>query len=536
MANNQQLELHWIGKDKPIAIEPRILIENPKLSFKESSISIIESNDIFDNILIHGDNLLALKALEKKFAGKVKCIFIDPPYNTGSAFEHYDDNLEHSIWLNLMTQRLYILKNLLTEDGTIWIILDDSEVHYLKVVCDELWGRNNFISDITWNSRKSVSNDAIISMNTNHILVYATNADTIRQKAKKGELFKGPIDETKFSNPDNDPRGKWIADPFDAPNIRPNLTYPVVNPNTGVEYWPPKGRCWRTTLDNYKEALADNRIVFGKTGKSKPQLKRFLSECSGKGSVLTNLWNDLDTTTNATKHSQQLFNKPFTNPKPEDLVARCIELATKPGDIVFDSFLGSGTTSAVAHKLHRRWIGIEMGDQAYDYCKVRMDLVIKNQDMGGITKVSSWKGGGGYKFYELAPTLINIDSLGEAIINKQYSPDMLASAVALHEGFEYCPDQNCFWKQSKSTENAYLYVTTNHVDLSFLKTIERQLSDTDYLLVACKSFDSACQNFDKRIKIKKIPQMLLGRCEFNKNNYDLNIINPPVYEEEDEDE
>ena len=365
------LELTWNGKERNISVEPRILIENKKLSN-------VKFDPYTDNMVIHGDNLLALKALEAKYTKSIKCIYIDPPYNTGAAFEHYDDNLEHSIWLNLMYARLKIMKSLLTDDGTIWITLDDSEVHYCKVICDEIWGRNNFIADITWNSRKSVSNDAIISLNTNHILVYATNIEIVRQKAKKSEMFKGLLDDSKFDNPDNDPRGKWVADPFDAPNIRPNLTYPITNPNNGEIYWPPTGRCWRTTPEKYEEALKDGRIVFGKTGNSKPQLKRFYSECCDKGSVLTTLWDDLDTTTNATKHSQTLFDKKFTNPKPENLIERVLLLATKPGDIVLDSFLGSGTTCAVAHKMNRKYIGIEMGEQAYEYCKIRLDKIIDN--------------------------------------------------------------------------------------------------------------------------------------------------------------
>lgn len=363
--DNYKLELNWYGKDKEPEVEPRILVESKELSFSKESDSLLGTKDITDNILIHGDNLLALKALEQDFAGKIKCIYIDPPYNTGSAFENYDDNLKHSIWLNLMRARLKIMKRLLTRDGTIWITLDDNEAHYCKVLCDEIWGRNNFIADVIWNSRKSISNDAILSLNTNHILVFATDLDLVRQKTKKSEMFKGPTDESKFSNPDNDPRGPWAADPFDAPEIRPNLTYPIVNPNTGVTYFPATGRHWRTTKESYEEALRDGRIVFGKRGKSKPQLKRYLKDSLDKGSTLSTLWDDLDTTTNATRHSQKLFKKAFNNPKPENLVERVLQLATKEGDIVLDSFLGSGTTAAVAHKMHRRWIGIEMGEQGY---------------------------------------------------------------------------------------------------------------------------------------------------------------------------
>ena len=538
MAN--KLELTWVGKENEIKVEPRILIENPALSNMshktagQASIFDGENADGFDNMLIHGDNLLALKALESKFAGQVKCIYIDPPYNTGSAFEHYDDGIEHSIWLNLMYNRLLLLKNLLHKtEGTIWITLDDNEAHYAKIICDGIWGRNNFIGDVIWNSRKSVSNDAILSLNTNHILVYASNIDYIRAKAKRGELFRGDLDTSKFANPDNDPRGPWVADPFDAPAVRANLSYEIKNPNTGVVYTPPKGRHWRTEKEKYDALFADNRIVFGKNGDSKPQQKRFLSECLGKGAVLTTLWDDLDTTTNATKHSQTMFVNSFTNPKPENLIERILKLSTKPGDLVLDSFLGSGTTAAVAQKMGRKWIGVEMGDQAYDFCKVRLDKVIDGSDQGGITKSVNWKGGGGYRFYELAPTLVVTDKFGNPVINKEYNADMLAAAMALQEGFTYCPDDTFYWKQGKN-ENAYIFTTTSHVTAGYLASIHSEMQDDEYLVIACKAYDSGIEKLFKNITVKKIPQVLLGRCEFGKNDYSLNIVDMPFMEEEDE--
>lgn len=538
MAN--KLELTWVGKENEIKVEPRILIENPALSNMshktagQASLFDIENPDNFENMLIHGDNLLALKALESKFAGQVKCIYIDPPYNTGSAFEHYDDGIEHSIWLNLMYNRLLLLKNLLHKtEGTIWITLDDNEAHYTKIICDGIWGRNNFIGDVIWNSRKSVSNDAILSLNTNHILVYASNIDCIRAKSKHGELFRGDLDTSKFANPDNDPRGPWVADPFDAPAVRANLSYEITNPNTGVVYTPPKGRHWRTEKEKYDALFADNRIVFGKNGDSKPQQKRFLSECIGKGAVLTTLWDDLDTTTNATKHSQTMFVNSFTNPKPENLIERILKLSTKPGDLVLDSFLGSGTTAAVAQKMGRKWIGVEMGDQAYDFCKVRLDKVIDGSDQGGITKSVNWKGGGGYRFYELAPTLVVTDKFGNHVINKEYNADMLAAAMALQEGFTYCPDDTFYWKQGKN-ENAYIFTTTSHVTADYLASIHSEMQDDEYLVIACKTYDSGIEKLFKNITVKKIPQVLLGRCEFGKNDYSLNIVDMPIMEEEDE--
>lgn len=221
--------------------------------------------------------------------------------------------------------------------------------------------------------------------------------------------------------------------------------------------------------------------------------------------------------------------------KPEALISRIIGMSTNEGDIVLDSFLGSGTTAAVAHKMKRRWIGIEMGNQAYTHCKTRLDKIILGQDSGGITAEVGWTDGGGYSFYELAPTLINTDILGEPIINKEYNPEMLAAAVALHEGFKYCPNSNVFWKQSVSTENSYLFVTTAHLSDLLVKEIEKQMSDDEFLLIACKSFDKSAINISDKIKIKKIPQMLLGKCEFGKDDYSLNIINPPVYEYEEDD-
>lgn len=540
MAEKQKLELTWFEKNNELRIEPRILIESQNLSF---------GNDIFpshdpsfmqhlgdSNMLIHGDNLLALRALESNYTAMVDCIFIDPPYNTGAAFEHYNDNLEHSIWLNLMRARLNILHKLLSSKGTIWIVLDDNEVHYCKVLCDEIFGRNNFIADVTWNSRKSVSNDAIISINTNHILVFAKDVDIIRSLAKKNIIFRTKIDTSKFDNPDLDPRGPWTADPFDAPNIRTNLSYTIINPNTGESFVPPAGRHWRTTQDEYKRLLADNRIVFGKSGKTKPQQKRFLSEVDINSQVLTTLWSDLDTTTNATKHSQMLFgDSPFSNPKPEDLVARVIMMATVEGDLVLDSFLGSGTTAAAAHKLRRRWIGIELGNHAYSHCKVRIDKVISGQDKGGITDQVNWKGGGSYKFYELSSSLVNIDEYDQPIINPDFNADMLAAAIAKHEGYSYTPDQTCYWKQAMNGVNSFLFVTTRHISIEFVQSIANDLLEGEFLLIVCKSFDESINRNIKNVRVKKIPQSLLTNCEFGVNNYNLHIVNPPIYEE-DEDE
>ena len=295
-----------------------------------------------------------------------------------------------------MKNRLEIAKELLSDDGSIWINLDDNEAHYCKVLCDEVFGRDNFISNIVWQHRKSVQSDITISLSHNHILVYSKNSSQIKLNRSTD------IDESAYDNPDNDPRGAWKITPFDAPNIRPNLTYPITNPNTGEIYFPPEGRCWRTTQDEYNRLLSENRIVFGKTGKSKPQAKLFLSETKEKGVSIKTWWDDCGTATEGTKELQKLFEtkNTFSTPKPEKLIQKIIELATNQNDIVLDYHLGSGTTCAVAHKMGRRWIGIEQMDYIDDITKVRLQKVIEGEQ-GGISRAVNWTGGGSFVYFEL---------------------------------------------------------------------------------------------------------------------------------------
>ena len=433
MAN--KLELTWYGKDEPILVEPRLLIEN-------AALSNTAADPDTENMLIHGDNLLALKALESKYAGQVKCIYIDPPYNA-NASGIYEDNLEHSLWLSLIRPRLEILWSLLDKEvGSIWISIDDNEQAYM---------------------------------------------------------------------------------------------YPIVAPGGAIHY-PPAGRCWSTIESEFKKLLADGRIYFGKDNNSQPNTIRYLSEVPG---VTPWTWwpsDEVGHTDAAKKEILVLFGKEniFDTPKPEILIERIIHIASNPGDLVLDSFLGSGTTAAVAHKMGRRYIGIEMGSHAYTHCKVRLDKVIAGEDPGGITKSAKWEKGGGYRFYELAPTLINEDAFGEAVINPDYDADMLAAGVALHEGFTYHPDSKLFWKQSSGSEKSYLFVTTRHLNSDYLDSIQSTMEEDEYLTIACCSYDKGIDRAYNHITIKKIPQMLLERCEFGKTDYNLNIVHPPVYEDEEE--
>lgn len=523
MAN--RLELTWYGKDTPINVEPRLLIENATRS------NLGNSSGITDNLLIHGDNLLALKALEKKYAGQVKCIYIDPPYNTGYAFEHYDDNLEHSQWLNLIRPRLEILRNLLAADGSLWISIDDDECHYLKVLCDELFGRSNFVNNVIWQKKYTISNDAKwLSDNHDHILLYAKD---------KSHWYPNKLPRTEemdkaYKNPDNHSKGVWKSTPLHAKSGTNRSSYTFGN---GITWSPPPGTFRRYTDESMAEMDLQNSIWFGKDGNATPSRKTFLSELKNQGTPARTVWTYDEVGHNHEARNEiKQFNSDdvFATPKPERLIERILTLASKPGDIVLDSFLGSGTTAAVAHKMGRRWIGIEMGDHAYTHCKVRLDKVIAGEDAGGITKAVDWQGGGGYRFYELASTLINIDPFGEPIINQDYSPDRLAAAMALHEGFSYQPDQEHFWKQAVGNEKSYLFTTTRHLNMAYLESIHNAMTNDEYLVIACRSFDAGLAKAFDHITIKKIPQSLLARCEFGKSDYALNIVHPPVFEDETE--
>ena len=524
----QKLELTWIGKHKRPKLETRILLEDPEKSYHAKVRSELAA---FDNRLIFGDNLLALKALEQEFTGKVKCVFIDPPYNTGSAFTHYDDGLEHSIWLGLMRDRLEIIKRLLSDDGSLWITIDDNEAHYLKVLCDEVFGRGNFVANIVWNHRKSVQSVIVISLSHNHLLVFAKSKDKLA--LNRLQL----VDADKYSNPDNDPRGLWYATPFDAPQIRPNLEYPIKNPNTGEIYYPPQGRHWRTTQDEYLKALADNRIVFGKTGKSKPQMKRFLSEAQSKGSSVKTWWDDAGTATEGTKELQKM-NFDFDTPKPERLLEKVLQIATNPGDLVLDSFAGSGTTGAVAHKMGRRWIMVELGEHCHTHIIPRLQKVIDGEDQGGISKAVNWQGGGGFRYFRLAPTLIVNDKWGNQIINPDYNPEMLAEALAKLEGFTYMPSENLWWQHGYSSENDFIYVTTQSLSVEQLQVLSDEVGASRSLLICCSAWrgitaDQAAERFPN-LSLKKIPKMILKRCEWGHDDYSLNVANLPMAEEEPE--
>lgn len=526
MSKKTKLELTWIGKDEEPRLEPRILIEDDQLSYHCNVRH--GNNDIFDNKLIFGDNLLALKALEQEYSGKVKCIIIDPPYNTGSAFEYYDDGIEHSLWLSMMRDRLNIIKSLLREDGSLWITIDDNECHYLKVLCDELFGRRNFVANIVWQKRTSPDMRATIGAGHDHILVYAKKITEFKKILKY--LPKSGKQKDVYKNPDNDPRGPWISTDFTAQGYRPNQMYTIVTPG-GKEYTPPAGRCWKNVESVYKQYLEEGRMWFGKDGNSVPRQKTYLSESQGQAAWTW--WTNAEVGHNqeAKKEINELFgaDNAFDTPKPERLIQRIIHLATEPGDIVLDSFAGSGTTGAVAHKMRRRWIMIELGEHCHTHIIPRMKKVIDGTDQGGISKDVNWQGGGGFRYYRLAPSLLEKDKFGNWVINKEYNAPMLAEAMCKHHGFTYSPDESVYWKQGRSTETDFIYTTTQLVTREVADLINEQLRENETLLICCKAFNVNVDDYPN-ITFKKIPASILKKCEFGRDDYSLNVTQLPQLE------
>lgn len=532
MAKKQQkLELTWIGKGDEPKLEPRILIENPEFSYGDRN---------SQNILIHGDNLLALKALEQDYTGKVKCVFIDPPYNTGSAFEHYDDGLEHSLWLSLIGARLKLLYKLLSPEGSIWITIDDNEFHYLKILCDELFGRKNFVASAIWEKVYSERMDAnYFSVAHDYVLVYKkSDSFQINQLPKEQNLKQFNFYDSERNLPYRR-RSLRKEGSESLRKDRPSMWYPITAPD-GSEILPVKpdgteGR-WRWKEENVLDR--QDELEFVKKGETwEIYVKQYAEENPTRPP--STFWYQSEVGHN---HEAKLEVKQFNNsdvfqtPKPERLIQRVITLATNEGDIVLDSFLGSGTTAAVAHKMNRKYIGIELGDHAYSHCFPRLKEVV-NGEQGGISKSFEWNGGGGFKFYTLAPSLLNQDNFGNWVISKEYNPTMVAAAVAKQEGFRYHPDEHFYWKQGRSSEKDFIYTTTQFVTVEMLDKIKDEMKLDESLLITCKAFQKECEGRHGNITIKKIPQMLLGKCEFGKEDYSLNIVNMPndhAYDTEEE--
>jgi len=534
MANKKtKLELTWIGKENRPKLEPRILIEDTEKSYHAAQ--RYREDDIFDNRLIFGDNLLALKALEQEFAGKIKCVFIDPPYNTGSAFAHYDDGLEHSIWLGLMRDRVEIIRNLLSEDGSLWITIDDNESHYLKVLCDEIFGRGCYVSTLVWEKADSPRNSARqFSSDHDYILIFSKRPEWVPNRLPRTDKANAI-----YNNPDDDPKGPWLpGDPYaNKPYSRGQYT--ITGP-TGRNFSPPPGRYWRISEEKFWQFNEECKIWWGPTKNARPSIKRYLSEVGNL--VPRTIWSKGDVGSNRTSKNEMRALFPgaasFDTPKPEKLIERILVIASNPNDLVLDSFAGSGTTGAVAHKMGRRWIMVELEETCHTHIIPRVQKVINGEDPGGITKAVNWKGGGGFRYYRLGPSLIIEDEWGNPVINSEFNAAMLAEAMCKLEGFEYAPSEDVYWIHGKSTETDFLYVTTQFMSKEMLTRLSDEIGPERSLLVCCSAFRCDPGQFSN-LNIKKIPKAVLKKCEWDHDDYSLEIQNlpkaPPELEEPTED-
>ena len=515
MSKKQKLELTWIGKDESPKLEPRILIEDPDLSYHSKH--KISENDLFDNKIIFGDNLLALKALEQDYTGKVKCIYIDPPYNTGSAFEYYDDGVEHSIWLSLIRDRLMLLKNLLSEDGFIFVQIDNNEMAYLKVLMDEIFGRNCFINDIVWKRRGGSANpNNRLNNVTDYVLWYSKtqNADITQLYSRDDENTQNYIAE-RFTNLLKGRR--YMLAPIERNaklGMRETLRYEYNG------YIPQYG--WMMSKENLVKLDQAERLHWN--GKGRPNRRVF--EDDYQGQPIGNLWTDIKVI-----NPMALERLDFDGgQKPETLLQRILLLSTKPGDLVLDSFAGTGSTAATAHKMNRKWITIELGDHCHSHVLPRLRKVIDGKDAGGITTNESWKGGGGFRYYKLAPSLLEKDKWGQWIINKSYDPNMLAAAICKHEGFIYSPSETDWWNHGYSTERDFIYVTTQTLTEEQLLALSDDVGSNRTLLICCAAYRVSENLLNERLgnlTLKKVPNAVMSKCEWGRDDYSMNIINLP---------
>jgi len=561
----QKLELTWIGKDKRLKLEPRILIEDPEKSYHAAERR--SEDDIFDNILIHGDNLLALKALEQECTGKVKCIYIDPPFNTGAAFENYDDGLEHSTWLQLMKQRLEILFTLLHKEGVIWIHIDDKEMAYLKVVCDEVFGRENFLNMIVVKTSDPSGHKTVNPSpysQTEYLLMYAKKRSEYKYEQRYVETLYDSGYNRLITNRDS-PFEEWefvglneyVANQLGCSNTREaRKKFGRVGFDSQVAQY---------ALEN-AHAVFQPTAISNAAGRGIVELRDLSKSESGKvflyerdgfediyvlngrqiyfyaskvreidgelvpAKPLTNLWTDIPWNGIAREGGVVFKN----GKKPEKLIQRCIELTTSPGDLVLDSFAGSGTTGAVAHKMARKWIMVELGAQAETHIIPRLQSVIEGNDNSGVTQATKWEGGGGFRYFKLAPSLLEKDKYGNWVISKDYKPEMLVEAMCKHLGFSYAPSQSTdeYWNHGFSTETDFIFVTTQNLTHQALAKIAEDVGPDRSLLICCKAFNANPDAFEN-LTIKKIPHAVLKKCEWGRDDYSLNVANLPMAADDD---
>lgn len=536
-----RLELNWIGKNSRPKVEPRVLLYESNRSYHAGR--KVTNDDIFDNILIHGDNLLALKALEQSYTGKVKCVYIDPPYNTGSAFEHYDDGVEHSVWLSLMRDRLELLRQLLTHDGMLFVSIDDTELAYLCVLLDEVFGRKNSCGMFVWEKKKKPSFlNSNMGIVTEYILAYAKDRS-------HSPAFIGGLTTLGKKYPLNNAGNGVKTLTFPPSSVLFRLNDQVIEPQDMSE-----GNILTQLLDRfeirdgrnfnqfrlkgewrYSQAKLDEIIESGETiVVSKVPFRPNHVREGGEPKKLKNLLSishyEMSTYEDATSESRALFGETdaFDYPKPEKLISTLLSAVTEEGDLVLDSFAGSGTTGAVAHKMGRRWIMVELGEHCHTHIIPRLKKVIDGEDKGGVSEAVGWNGGGGFRYYRLAPSLLQKDEFGNWVISKEYNPAMLAEAMCKLEGFTYAPSDSLYWQQGHSTETDFIYVTTQTLSREQLQKFSDEVGENRSLLVMCGAFRVKNLGEFSNLTVRKIPKAVLSRCEWGHDDYSLEINNLPM--------
>lgn len=551
----QRLELTWIGKENRPRLEPRILLEDESKSYHAAE--RVTDKDIFDNRLIFGDNLLALKALEQEFTGKVKCIYIDPPFNTGEMFDHYDDGVEHSLWLSQMRDRLVILHRLLCSEGSLFVHIDDNELGYLIVLLDEVFGRPNRLYVTTFKQGSATGHKSInpgCVSTTNFILIYAKD----KAKWMPNRVFTGRDRDSRY--------GQFITN-SDAPYALWNITtlmqgfadslsltlkdarkmvkedpsmldqFVLDNAHNVIRTARPDydsvSEAAREMIDSSRHApkeilrlqRSEHSDMYFKNGERILFYSDKLKIVDGRyvaGEPLTTLWDDI-LSNNLHKEGQIEFPK---GKKPEALIKRILDLTTDEGDVVLDSFAGSGTTVAVSHKMRRRWVAIELGDHANTHILPRMARVVDGRDPSGATEATGWKGGGGFRYFRLAPSLLELDRFGNHVISREYNAAMLAEAMCKLMGFTYQPDQELYWQQGRSTETDFLYTTTQTLSRQQIESLSEEVGPNRSLMVCCSAFRAKAGDFPN-LTLRKIPMAVLARCEWGKDDYSLNVKNLP---------
>ncbi|HET9177422.1 MAG TPA: site-specific DNA-methyltransferase [Terriglobia bacterium] len=556
MEKRQKLELTWIGKEDRPRLEPRVLLEDPAQSYHAAT--RVTDHDIFDNRLIFGDNLLALKALEPEFAGQVKCIYIDPPYNTGNAFENYDDSVEHSVWLGLMRDRLEVLRNLLRPNGFICCHIDDSEGQYLKVLMDEVFGRANYLTTFYIQVRypeKTLKQDMAFHKEIEQIHIYRRDygavpnlnaADAsyekfryyIREKHGGRPLELGGKDVTLFR-----PDEYEITEGEGTENGLKEIwaTGTILDGNSSGRFFRDY-LAGRSTIDGlgalYKvTGIGDDKFGFryftgprragatkGKYFQGVP-LNQLENPDVQSLSPIENFY-DLAGSFGNCRHEGGVEFR--SGKKPEKLLEIIIRHFSSPGDWILDSFAGSGTTGAVAHKMRRKWVMVELREHCDSHIVPRMTSIINGTDLTGVTETVGWKGGGGFRYYRIAPSLLEKDRFGNWVISKQFNAAMLAEAMCKLEGFTYAPSETEYWMHGHSTERDFIYVTTQTLTREQLQKLSEDVGESRSLLVCCSAFRARDLSQFPNLTVKKIPKMVLNRCEWGKDDYSLEIENLPA--------